>query len=112
MFNSSSKCWSPSLKEKLIREKLPNLEISHEAYEATPLRETPLLKHGSKYYPFSPELLARSLETLIYDTLRSDNPNDFMNKFGSMFEKYVGYSISRTKTKYFTAKELTEIMSL
>jgi len=80
-----------SLKEKLTREKLPNLRISHEAYEATPLREPQLLKHDSKYHPFSQELLARCLETFIYDTLRSDEPNDFMNKFGSMFEKYVGY---------------------
>ncbi len=97
-----------SLKENLIKQKQPNRKISYEAYEKTPLRENPLLNHASIYYPFSQELLARCLETFIYDTFRSDDPADFMNKFGSMFEKYVGNSISKTKTKYFTEKELTE----
>lgn len=95
-----------SLREKLVREKQPNRKISYEVYEKTPLRENPLLNHASQYYPFSPELLARCLETFIYDTLRSDDPNDFMNKFGLIFEKYVGYSISKTGIKYFTENDL------
>lgn len=99
-----------ALREKLIAGKQPNRKVSYEAYEMTPLRETPLLCHASKYYPFSLELLARCLETFIYDKLRSDDPNDFMNKFGPIFEKYVGRSISNTKTKYFTEKELAEIL--
>lgn len=98
-----------SLKEKLIRQQ-SNRKVQYEAYEKTPLRETPLLKHNSKYYPFSPELLARCLETFIYDTLRSDGPNDFMNKFGPIFEKYVGNSISNTKIRYFTEKELSDML--
>lgn len=99
-----------SLREKLIKEKQPNRKISYEAYEQTPLRRTPLLKHDSKYYPFSVELLARCLETFIYDTLRSDDPNDFMNKFGLIFEKYVGNSVSNTKIKHFTERQLTDIL--
>ncbi len=63
-----------SLRIKLIKEKQPKRKISYEAYEQTPLRGNPLLKHDSRYYPFSAELLARCLETFIYDTLRSDNP--------------------------------------
>lgn len=98
-----------SLKEKIIKEQ-SNRKAQYEAYEKTPLRETPLLKHNAKYYPFSPELLARCLETFIYDALRSDGPNDFMNKFGPIFEKYVGNSISNTKIKYFTEKELSDIL--
>jgi len=38
------------------------------------------------------------------------DPNDFMNKFGLIFEKYVGNSISNTKIKYFTEKQLTDIL--
>jgi len=98
-----------SLKEKFIKQQ-SNRKVQYEAYEKTPLRETPLLKHDSKYYPFSPELLARCLETFIYDTLRSDGPNVFMNKFGPIFEKYVGNSIANTKIRYFTEKELSEIL--
>jgi len=63
-----------SLREKVAKEKQPKRKISYEAYEKTPLRVNPLLKHDSRYYPFSPELLARCLETFIYDTLRSDAP--------------------------------------
>jgi hypothetical protein len=98
-----------SLKEKLKTQQ-SNRKVQYEAYEKTPLRETPLLKHNSKCYPFSPELLARCLETFIYDALRSEGPNDFMNKFGPIFEKYVGNSISNTKIRYFTEKELSEIL--
>lgn len=98
-----------SLKEKLVRQQ-SNRKVQYEAYEKTPLRETPLLKQNSKYYPFSPELLARCLETFIYDALRSEGPNDFMNKFGPIFEKYVGNSISNTKIKYFTEEELSGIL--
>jgi len=98
-----------SLKEKIIKEQ-SNRKAQYEAYEKTPLRETPLLKYNSKYYPFSPELLARCLETFIYDALRSDGPNKFMDKFGSIFEKYVGNSIANTKIRYFTEKELSEIL--
>jgi len=100
-----------SLREKLVRGKQPNRKISYEAYEKTPLRETPLLNYASKYYPFSPELLARCLETFIYDTLRSDDPNDFMNKFGLIFEKYVGDSISKTGIKYFSENDLMRNVS-
>lgn len=105
-----------SLREKLVveeqhvRQKQPKRKIYYEAYEKTPLRESPLLKHDSKFYPFSQELLARCLETFIYDTLRNDDPNDFMNKFGSIFEKYVGKSISETKIKYFTEEQLADIL--
>ena len=99
-----------SLREKLIREQQPNRKVSYTVYEKTPLRENPLLKHDSRYYPFSSQLLARCLETFIYDTLRSDDPNDFMNKFGSIFEKYVGDSIAKTRIKYFNEKELADIL--
>ncbi len=38
------------------------------------------------------------------------DPNDFMNKFGIIFEKYVGNSISNTKIKHFTERQLTDIL--
>jgi len=99
-----------SLKEKLIKQQ-SNRKPQYEAYEKTPLRETPLLKHNSTYYPFCPELLARCLETFIYDILRIDGPNEFMNKFGLIFEGYVGNSIAKMKIRYFTEKELSETLS-
>jgi hypothetical protein len=81
-------------------------KFSYEAYEKTSLRETPLLKHNSNYYPFSVELLARCVETFIYDILRGDNPEDFMDKFGPIFERYVGSSISNMNITFFREREL------
>jgi len=97
-----------SLRRKLQNEKQANRKVSYEAYEKTPLMETPLIRINSVYYPFSPELIARCLETFIYDTLKSDNPNEFMNQFGSVFEKYVGYLISKTGITNFTEKDLVQ----
>lgn len=98
-----------SLKDKLVRQQ-SSRRVQYEAYEKTPLKETPLLKHNGQYHPFSRELLARCLETFIYDTLRSDDPNSFMNRFGPMFERYVGNSISGSRIKHITEGELSRLL--
>jgi hypothetical protein len=85
-------------------------KISYEVFEKTPLRHTPLLKLSEKYYPFSPNLLARSLENKIYDTLRRDNPGEFMNRFGPIFEKYVGDSISKAGIPYLKENDLRRVI--
>lgn len=99
-----------SLKALLMDTHKPSRKVSYEAYEKTPLREIPLLKHNQKYYPFLPGLLARSVETLIYDALRSEDPADFMAKFGSIFERYVGSSISKMRIRFFSEKDLMRIL--
>ncbi len=95
-----------SLRNKLAQTRQSSSKVSYEVYEKTPLRETPLLKHGSEYYPFSPQLLARSLETFLYDTLRSDDPGAFMDRFGSIFERYVGNSLSNTGIPFLRERDL------
>ncbi len=99
-----------TLKEKLIRERQTKRKVSYEVYEKTPLIETPMIKSNSNYYPFYRELLARSIESFIYDTLRDEDANAFMNKFGPIFERYIEKSISSTKIKYYTEKELNQLL--
>jgi len=99
-----------SLRALLLAKQQRDHKVSYEAYEKTSLREIPLLKHNSKYYPFSAELLARCVETFIYDTLRSDDPEDFMDKFGPIFERYVGSSISNIKMTFFSERELMQTL--
>lgn len=99
-----------SLKDKLIREKQDNRKVSYEAYEMSPLRDTPILYYPPRYYPFSKELLGSCLEHFIYDLLKDENHNEFMNSFGPIFESYVGYCISKTKVKFYSEKELAEIL--
>jgi len=98
------------LKNKVSREEPSDRKISYEYYEQTPLRNAPLLKHSAQYYPFSRELLARSMETFAYDTLRAENPNAFMNKFGPIFEQYVGSAISNMGISFFKEDDLKELL--
>ncbi len=98
-----------SLRIKLSQGQRSNSKVSYEVYERSPLRETPLLKTDTIYNPFSPELLARSVETYIYDTLRSDAPGDFMNTFGLIFQKYVGTSISEIGVEAFDENGIRRI---
>jgi hypothetical protein len=96
------------LKTILIRDSSRH-STQHEIYEKTPLRNTPLFKIQGRYFSFSRELLARSLENKIYDTLRSDNPGEFMNKFGPIFEKYVGETISKTGLPVVNESDLRKV---
>lgn len=97
-----------SLKQKLIDDNVTNRKKSYEAYEQTPLRNSPLLRLNNRYYPFSIELLSRCLETYVYDKLRSNDPNDFMNRFGNIFERYVGSSVANMHINYLTEGQLNE----
>jgi len=98
------------LRAKLAREKQDNRKVSYEAYEMSPLRDTPILYHTPRYYPFSKELLGRCLEHFIYDSLRSENHNEFMDKFGPIFESYVGYCITKTNIKFYSEQKLAQII--
>ncbi|MEX2411836.1 MAG: hypothetical protein WD607_10810, partial [Candidatus Paceibacterota bacterium] len=79
------KCLSFNVSE--AREYLLELEgnkvTSYEYYEQTPFIKRPLLKVGSKYYPYYRNILYRGLEYYIYDTVREVNPQKFMQRFGS-----------------------------
>ena len=99
-----------SIRDLLLKLNQPGRKISYEIYEKTPLRERPLFRHDAKYYPFSPELLARSIESFIYDKLRNDDPESFMEKFGPIFEKYVGDSISKMGVPFICEKHLREML--
>lgn len=82
--------------------------VSYEVYEKTPLRHTPLLKHDEQFYPFSAALLARSMETFVYDRLRRKNPSAFMDKFGPIFERYVGHSLRKAGLPSLSERDLRE----
>ncbi|MEW6142914.1 MAG: hypothetical protein AB1597_07170 [Chloroflexota bacterium] len=99
-----------TLRVKLGQTRDPNRKVSYEVYEKSPLREMPLLEYHGVYYPFSPQLLARSLETKIYDTLRKDDPQGFMNTFGPIFERYVGGSLSNIGAPVIPEQELARVV--
>lgn len=72
----------------------------------TPLYEYPIFKYENNYFVWHPAILYRQAETFIYDKMKSIDPGEFMNKFGSRFEEYIAESISKTNTKYLREDEI------
>jgi hypothetical protein len=58
-------------------------------YEQTPLRKRPLLRSGSSYICYSPDVLLGGLSTLAYDIFKEELKERFTQKFGDAFEKYI-----------------------
>jgi len=73
----------------------------NEFYEQTPFLKTPFIKNNDKYYCVYPNVLYRTLEHFIYDTLRGWNASKFMNKFGLIFEDYIKRGLSYAELDFF-----------
>ncbi|MBI2471615.1 MAG: hypothetical protein HYV59_10300 [Planctomycetes bacterium] len=95
-----------ALRKFLIESETELSSKAYEFYEQTPLKKYPLLKVNNGYYCFHRNLLFRAIETFIYDTLRNDNPEHFMEKFGEIFERYVERAIAYTGIPFLSEKEL------
>lgn len=81
-------------------------DVHYEYFEETPFMRCPLIKCGKKYLVVSPHLLAASLSTFVYDTLRAEDANRFMTKFGKMFERLVEKSLRSVHTTILTEDDL------
>lgn len=73
----------------------------------SPLLKAPLLRDDNFYVVYYPPLIFRALEEVVYRTLRSADPAAFMQKFGPIFEKYVGRCLTEANLAFETEKELT-----
>lgn len=73
----------------------------HEFYEQTPFLKTPFIKSKGKYFCVYPNVLYRTLEHFIYDTLREWNASKFMDKFGVIFEDYIRRGLSYAELDFF-----------
>jgi hypothetical protein len=81
----------PELHSWLVGNEFNGMSVADQKILATPLLDTPLIRANSEnYIIISPTLLMRSLESFIYRTLRRSKPAEFGDKFGPMFERYVG----------------------
>ena len=81
------------VKSYLEQENGPKRNISYEIFEQSPLMRYPLLEDNDKYYVYSIILLLHSLQSFIYDTLKTKSPGAFVSKFGKIFEEYVARGI-------------------
>lgn len=100
-----------SLRQYLIGEDDPKKRKASELYEETQFVKFPLLRDNGIYHLWHPMLFNRGLEYFVYDTLRSPNPSDFMNKFGDLFETYVHRSIEYIGLPYLREEQLQELLA-
>ncbi|MCY4064695.1 MAG: hypothetical protein OXG53_20205 [Chloroflexi bacterium] len=80
--------------------------LANEYFERSPFVRYPLFKYEDKYFVISPTLLLFSLSTFIYDVLRKDDPDDFMKKFGNMFEKLLDESLRSVTSNLLSETDL------
>lgn len=87
-----------------------NNRRSYEYYEQTPFLRRPLLRIGDDYWCVYPNVLYRTLEHFIYDTLREWDASSFTQKFGLMFERYVENILSYTGLRYVPESEFAKML--
>ncbi|MCP5128933.1 MAG: hypothetical protein H6985_05030 [Pseudomonadales bacterium] len=94
-----------------LKESSPPARRPTEYAEQSPLHRFPFLKVKNDYLCWYPTILFRCLESFVYDYLREGDPQDFMDKFGPIFEKYVGDSIANANANYSTESDLKAMLS-
>lgn len=82
-----------------------------EQYEHSPFLRFPLIKKDHTYLCVYPLILYRSMENFIYDTLRGLDPEGFMRRFGSTFERYVEKSLQHSGLDFTTERELMSALT-
>jgi hypothetical protein len=85
---------------KSLRERDGRKRSGQEYYEQTPFIEFPLVRTAEEYVCIYPSVLYRCLEYFIYDHLKVWASQEFMAKFGPMFEEYVQKTIRYTGLPY------------
>jgi hypothetical protein len=85
----------------LTSEQFRGLSVADQRILPSPLVDAPLIRVGADDHAiiFS-TLLLRSLESVVYRTLRGRDPAAFGVRFGPIFEKYVGRCLTDAGLKY------------
>ena len=71
-----------------------------EYFEQTPFIKYPLIHKEGEYHCLSRFILFRSIESFIYDTLKSEDPQKFMSVFGEIFERYLQNGLNYSGVDY------------
>jgi hypothetical protein len=97
----------PELHSWLLGSEFKQMAVADQKILPTPLLDTPLIRESvGNYIIISPTLLTRSLEAFVYRTLRRNNPEQFCDRFGPMFERYVGDCLADAGVEYIDEGEL------
>ncbi|WP_196597919.1 hypothetical protein, partial [Aliivibrio fischeri] len=79
-----------------------------EWYEQTPFLRFPLVKYDNKYTCLNVYVLLRSIEGYVYNLLKQDNPQSFMDGFGKIFEDYLYQGLNFSNCNYIDENILNE----
>lgn len=79
-----------------------------EYYSSSPYLEKPLIKKGSEYFQIHAQLTSRSIQTYIYDLLRRNDAEKFMDSFGNVFENSLEKIIQECQIHYLNEDYLKE----
>jgi hypothetical protein len=89
------------LQKLLTSPQFRNMSVADQKILPSPLLDVPLISSGSgEFAVVSPPLLMRSVESMVYRTLRRDDPAGFGVKFGPIFERYVDRCRADAETEY------------
>lgn len=95
--------------QSFARSHLHNIPLI-EYYLPTPFIEKPFIKVNNEYLQIHPQLTSTSLQTFIYDLLRKNNAEKFMDKFGGLFEDSLHKLLIESKFRFHTEDELIKLL--
>jgi len=98
------------LKQYLLSLEEERMANSSEFREQSPLVRYPLLNLSGRYCYYSRRLLTHSLETFVYDTLRGRKSEEFMNRFGGLFQNYIDYVLTESGLKFYDENEISKFV--
>jgi len=81
-----------------------------EFYEQTPFTNKPLIKFDSTYACLDKQLLSIFVENYFYDLLKSNDAENFVPKFGPIFENYVKKTLIYSELNFFLEEDLIKIL--
>lgn len=73
-----------------------------EYYEQTSFLNYPFIKHNDKYICVNVYVFIRCIENYIYNSLKSDNPEWFMDSFGKVFENHLTNGLNYSNETYIS----------
>lgn len=82
------------------------MRSAQEYYEQTPFLEFPLIQAAQQFLCVYPNVLFRCLEHFVYNRLKAWDAQQFMAKFGPMFEAYVENTIRYSGLPYISENDL------
>ncbi|MDD3627861.1 MAG: hypothetical protein PHV06_11160, partial [bacterium] len=94
-----------SLDKDKAQEYLNSIEFNNKKIEdqlliPTPLMRFPLFFHNDTYHCYSKQLFYYSMQNNLYTTMKDNDPQSFMDKFGNTFERYIKQGLDYIGIKY------------